>query len=349
MGVKNLSALLKDKSLTSTIKLEDLFDLKIGFDAFNQLFQFLSSIRDSSGNSLVDDQGQVTSHLVGILNRGSSMLQNNIKPVYVFDGKSHELKSDEKARRREVRALAEIEYEKAIAEGNLERAKMLSKRINRLTPEMVEDSKTLLNAMGIPIIQAPGEGEAQAAQLTKEGTIYATSSQDYDTLLFGSPRLIRNLNIVGRRRLPSGQTKIIYPEQYQLSTVLQTLNLSQEQLIDLGILMGTDFNTGFEKVGPKTAYKFITKYGSFENVKENEEKIQAIEIPYETIKGIFHTPNVEKNLTVDFDQEYDIETIKQFLSDKNFDLGRYNNLLKKTHSDIKRFKSQTQTSLDDWF
>ncbi|MCE7735096.1 MAG: flap structure-specific endonuclease, partial [Candidatus Heimdallarchaeota archaeon] len=166
---------------------------------------------------------------------------------------------------------------------------------------------------------------------------------------FGSPKLIRNLNIVGRRRLPNGQTKIIYPEQYQLSTVLQTLNLSQEQLIDLGILMGTDFNKGFVKVGPKTAFKFISKYGSFEKVRKNEEKINSVEVPYETIKGIFLNPNVEKNLSVDFDQEYDPDAIKQFLSDKNFDMGRYENLLKKTHSDIKRFQSQTQTSLDDWF
>ncbi|MCY3410948.1 MAG: flap endonuclease-1 [Candidatus Heimdallarchaeota archaeon] len=347
MGVKNLSAILTEGTMKSMIGMEDLYDKVIGFDAFNQLFQFMSSIRTGEGESLTDDEGNVTSHLVGILNRGSNLLQQNITPVYVFDGESHEFKAVEQQKRRDARDLAQKAYEEAIAEGDMEKAAIFAARVNRLTPEMVEDAKALLGHMGIPVIQAPGEGEAQAAQLTREGVLFATASQDYDTLVFGSPRLIRNLNIIGKRRMADGSTKTIYPEMYSLQTVLETLELSREQMIDLGIMMGTDFNEGFKGVGPKTAYRYIKKYGSFNAAKKEEKKLQEIEIPYDEIKEIFLNPNVHQNLKIDFSGKYDVDAISRFLERKNFDLGRYRNMLAKTQREIE--KRNTQTSLDDWF
>ncbi len=346
MGVKNLSSVLPENSKV-TRKIENLSDRTIGFDAFNILFQFLASIRTTDGQSMSDDDGNVTSHLIGILTRGSNLIQNGITPVFVFDGKSHQFKDKEKQKRRDARDLAQIEYEKAIADGNMERARMFAKRVNKLTPEMVDDAKKLLDAMGIPVVQAPGEGEAQAAQLTIEGKLHATSSQDYDTLMFGSPILIRNLSVSGTRRLKGGKTIKVYPEEYSLNTVLQSLEIDRDQLVDLGIMMGTDFNDGFPGVGPKTAIKFIKKYGSYYKTRENEKKISDIDIPYEEIRDIFLKPNVSKNLDLDFSRTYSEERITEFLQERNFDIGRYINTIRKTTKMIS--KRETQTSLDDFF
>lgn len=346
MGVKNLSSVLPEHTKLTT-KLERLDGMKVGFDAFNVLFQFLATIRTPDGSSMSDDEGNITSHLIGILTRGSSLLQNGISPVFVFDGQSHEFKDKEKQKRRDARDLAQIENEKAIEEGNMDRARMFAKRVNKLTPEMVDDAKELLTAMGIPIVQAPGEGEAQSAQLTIDGVLDATSSQDYDTLMFGSPVLLRNLSVSQTRRTRDGAVKKVFPEEYRLSQVLDSLGLTQEQLVDLGIMMGTDFNDGFNGVGPKTALKFINKYKSFQAAYEQEEKLQAVEVEYEEIRDIFLKPNVLKGYSVEFGMLYDTEAIISFLNDHNFDIGRYNNIINKTERYIQ--KNAAQTSLDDFF
>ena len=346
MGVKNLSALLKERDLSLEINYKVLDGWKVGFDAFNQLYQFLSTIRDPEGNSLRDEEGNTTSHLVGIIFRACNMLQNNISPVYVFDGTSHELKSEEQKKRSEAKDLARRAYDQAVEKGDMEMARMYARRINDLTPEMVDDAKGLLEVMGIPLVQAPGEGEAQSSYLTRTGVLHGTASQDYDTLMFGSPVLIRNLSSPRTRRTQGG-TKTIYPEMYRLNEVLEALEISYEQLIDLGILMGTDFNEGFEKVGPKTAYRYITKYGSFEATRDAEEKIKTSEIDYKTIRDIFLNPDVDKSVHVNFDQDFNLEEIYSFLKDRNFELTRYKPTLEKTAREIEVRKSQT--TIDDWF
>lgn len=346
MGVKNLSSILP-ASARSSLTLTNLSGKKIGFDAFNLIFQFLSSIRDQTGASMTNADGTVTSHLIGILARNSNLMQKNIKPVYVFDGQSHDLKTKEKERRREVRKIAEEEYNKAIADGDMERAKLFAQRVNKLTPEMIEDSKKLLELMGIPVIQAPGEGEAQASIMTKEGSLYAAGTQDYDALMFGSPKMLRNVNISGRRRLPSGGYRNIQPEMFELSEVLRSLNLSQEQLVDLGILMGSDFNPdGFKGVGPKTALKFINKYGSFEEVLASEKKVQETETPFKEIQKIFLEPNVIRNIDLKFESKFDKAGIIAYLKDEH-NFSPNENMLSKTERALKN--PRVQTSLDAFF
>jgi flap endonuclease-1 len=276
-------------------------------------------------------------------------MQHNIRPVYVFDGISHELKTKEKERRREVRKLSEIEYNKAIEAGDMDRARLFAQRVNKLTPEMIEDSKKLLELMGIPAISSPGEGEAQAAQMAKEGILHAAGTQDYDALVFGSPRMLRNVNISGRRRLPGGGYKNILPEMFELSEVLRSLDLSQAQLVDLGILMGSDFNPdGFKGVGPKTALKFIKKYGTFEEILANEKKVQETDTPYEEIRKIFLQPNVTKNIELTFESKFDKTGIMEYLHKQhNFNPTQYENLLSKTERALKN--PRTQTSLDAFF
>ncbi len=320
----------------------------MAFDAFNVLYQFLSTIRDQTGQTLTDHEGRVTSHLIGLLTRNSQLLQKGIKPVYVFDGESHPLKHQEIENRSKQKKIAEKEYEKAMKEGDLIRAKKMGQRLSRLTPEMVDDSKKLLEAMGIPVVQAPGEGEAQAAMLTIEGIAHATASQDYDALLFGAPTLVRNLNLSGKRNLPGGKVITISPEEINLRDLLDGLQITKEQLIDLGVLLGSDFNPGgFKKVGPKTAFKYIKEYGSFESIQKNVDRIKEVEVPYEEIREIFLNPNVKKGVSVEF-HEYDPEKILKFLvEERGFSEARHKPLIFKTAREIEILRSQT--SLDSFF
>ncbi len=350
MGVKNLSDLLDLSTIQfkRSRSLGDFKKRKIAFDAFNVLYQFLSSIRDPSGGMLTDSEGRVTSHLIGLLTRNSQILQNGIKIAYVFDGEADPLKGKEVERRKEIKQQAQEAYEKAIEVGDLKRARQLAQRVSHLTPQMVEDSKKLLEAMGIPVIQAPGEGEAQCAQMTKEGIVDATASQDYDALLFGAPILVRNLNLSGKRNLPSGRVITITPEEINLRDLLDGLEITREQLIDLGILLGSDFNPeGFKGIGPKTAFKLIKKYGSFKEIQKHEPKVAAVEIPYEEIKEIFLNPNVKPQMKVKFGR-YDPDKILHFLVDeRGFSAERHKPLILKTARIIEDLEKQT--SLDSFF
>jgi flap endonuclease-1 len=276
-------------------------------------------------------------------------LQNGIIPVYVFDGESHELKHRVQQERRESRKLAEEEYEKALEKGDMARARSFAQRMNRLTSDMIDDAKFLLRTMGIPVVQAPGEGEAQAAQLSREGKVWATASQDYDALMFGSPRLVRNLNISGTRSKPGGGTITISPELISLNDVLEGLQINHTQLIDMGILLGSDFNPdGVYGVGPKTAYKYIQNYSSFTEIVANEDKVKEAEIDYETIRDIFLKPNVHQNLEIEDAGEFDPDAILDFLvGERGFTEDRYKNLIMKTKRTIDELKEQTD--LSDWF
>ena len=200
MGVK-----LKDIVEPKNISFKDLEGRSVSIDAFNTLYQFLSTIRQRDGRPLTDENGNVTSHLSGILYRNSSMIEKDIKPIYVFDGKAPELKSETQAKRREIREESEKIYKQALAEGDTEKARKFAMRSSKLSPEIIESSKKLLTLMGIPYIEAKGEGEAQAAYLVANGDAYAVASQDYDCLLFGAKRVVRNLAInsnLGNLTLP---------------------------------------------------------------------------------------------------------------------------------------------------
>lgn len=351
MGVKNLSALFDESSIDIRIekKISDFKDKYLALDAFNVLFQFLASIRDQTGQSMSDGEGRITSHLIGVLTRNCNLLQEGVTPVYVFDGESHELKSQVQKERRQKREIAAQEYEKAIEEGDMARARSFAQRMNKLSSDMIEDAKTLLEVMGIPVIQAPGEGEAQAAQLAKEGKVFGTASQDYDSIMFGSPYMIRNLNTTGKRTLPGGRVITISPEEIELKQVLTGLGITHDQLIDLGILLGSDFNPdGISGIGPKTAFRLINKHGSFKEIERNEVKVKQAEIPYEIIFEIFKKPNVNQKMSIENTSSFDAEKILDFLVvERGFNEGRYKNLLMKTQRLI--IEREEQTDLDGWF
>lgn len=246
--------------------LEALRGRAIAVDGNLELYQFLSIIRMRDGRPLMDAQGRVTSHLSGLAFRTTRLIGDyGIRPVFVFDGPPPELKRAEIAKRRAAREKAQAQYEAAVAAGDLGTAWSKAVSSTRLTRAMVDDAKSLLTYLGIPWVQAPSEGEAQAAALARRGEVWAAGSKDYDSLLFGAPRLVRFLAIGSTEFLPSlGRSRKVAPETIDLEENLRTLSLTREQLVDAAILVGTDFFEGIKGIGPKTAVKRIREWGSLD-------------------------------------------------------------------------------------
>ncbi len=278
------------------IEWAELHDKELAIDAMNTLYQFLSIIRQRDGTPLKDSQGRVTSHLSGLFYRNINLLENGIRPVYIFDGETPELKEKESSRRRKKREEAREEWKRLKDEGKVEEAYTKATQSSRLDGDMILEAKKLLDAMGIPYIDAVSEGEAQAAHMTRsdEGDIYAVGSQDWDCLLFGAEKMVRNLTTRKKRKTSSGGKKEVSVERIELEDVLDELEVSQEKLVWMGILMGTDFNPdGVKGIGPKTALKLVKKYDSFEELLE-DEKVDLDMERAEKILELFMDPPVEE-------------------------------------------------------
>ena len=344
MGVKKISDLFKG----TPIELDQLRQKKLAVDAYNIIYQFLASIRGADGSLLANAEGVVTSHLSGLLYRNARLIEKGIQLAYVFDGKPSKLKREEIKRRAEVKRKAREEYEEAIERGDLARARVVAQRTSVVTSSMIDDSKKLLSLMGIPVIEAPQEGEAQAAYLVKQKKVWAAASQDYDSLLFGSPILIRNLTLSGRRRLPRSNRYItVNVEEYHQNELLQALKLTKEQLIDMSILIGTDFNPdGVKGVGPKTAYKLIKQYDNLEEVIANEEKI-FLDEDIDEIRNIFLNPSITEEYKLSF-KPINTDGIVEFLcEERGFNKERVTSTLKKAKKG--QDTALKQKSLDSFF
>lgn len=267
-------------------------------DAYNILYQFLSSIRQPDGTPLMDRKGRVTSHLSGIFYRTINMLDSGVRPVYVFDGKPTELKNRTIEERKLAKEKARIELSRAMEEGDTERARSLSSRISYVNSEIVAETKELLSVMGLPFVSAPSEGEAQASFMSKIGKVNGVISQDYDCLLFGARRVLRNFAVFGRRKVPGRNMFInVQPEYIDLEETLLNNGVTHQQLIHIGILVGTDFNKGIRGVGAKTALKLIKKHGSIEAVlKEKEQEIENLD----RIISIFENPDITEDFDLTF-------------------------------------------------
>jgi len=279
--------------------LENLSNRVLAVDAYNTLYQFLAIIRQPDGTPLKDRRGRVTSHLSGLLYRTTNLVEKGIRLVFVFDGKPPELKEVEIRRRRQIKEEAVVRYEQAIKEGKVEEARMYAQATSQLKDMMVQDAKSLLDALGISWVQAPSEGEAQAAYMAARGDVWAVASQDHDSLLFGAPRMVKNLAITGRRKLPRRDAYVeVEPRTIELSKVLGDLSLTREQLIDVGILIGTDFNPdGVKGIGPRTAVKLVHEHGNLENVLTNNPEIK-IYPDFNTIRRIFLQPDVRSDYSL---------------------------------------------------
>jgi len=330
------------------VDLKSLSGKSIAIDAYNALYQFLAIIRQPDGTPLKDSFGRITSHLSGLFYRTANLVEMGIKVVYVFDGVPPVLKEVEIKRRAKVKAEALVKYEQALQEGRMEEARSYAQMTSRLKDYMAEDSKRLLTQMGVPWVQAPSEGEAQAAYLAKKGDTNYCASQDYDSLLFGAPMLVRNVTISGRRKLPRKPVYVeVIPEIIELDQVLKELTVTREQLVDIGILVGTDFNPeGVKGIGPKTALKLIKQHGSLEKLLPT---LKEAEFPVETqrIREIFLNPKVTDNYKLTW-KELDIEGVVNFLCrERDFSEKRVRKALKKTTEGLRKAKGKV--TLETWF
>ncbi|MGB9748318.1 MAG: flap endonuclease-1 [Candidatus Woesearchaeota archaeon] len=338
MGVKLTELLIKRR-----ISFDDLKSKVIAIDAPLFLYQFLTTIRQPDGKPFTDSNGRITSHLMGLLTRTINFLNKGIKPVFVFEGKSPELKH----RTQKIRAAQKEEaikmYEDAVQKGLVEEARKYASRISRITPEMIEESKNLLVALGIPFVDAPSEAEAQASFMVKKGDCFAVSSQDEDSLMFGASRLVMNLSVTGKRKV---QNKISYekvePEMILLDENLNNLGIDNEQLIVLCILIGTDYNPGgVFGIGQRKALELVKKHGKnfealFKDLKwEFDFSWKDV---FETIKNI---PITEK-YSLSW-QEIDAEKVLDILLSHDFSEERVKKLLEPF------LKKQSQKNLKSFF
>ncbi|RLF18715.1 MAG: flap endonuclease-1 [Thermoprotei archaeon] len=343
MGV-DLKELVPKKEIT----LQDLNGKSIAIDAYNALHQFLAIIRQPDGTLLMDRYGRVTSHLSGLFYRTVNLLEMGIKPVYVFDGKPPEIKELEILRRRLHKEEAERKYEEALAKGDLKTAKMYAQQTGKLTEEMANEAKRLLDTLGVPWVQAPSEGEAQAAYMAAKGDVYAAASQDYDALLFGAPRLVRNVTVTGRRKLPRKDVYVeVKPELIELNQLLSELGISREQLVDIGILVGTDYNPeGVKGIGPKKALKLVKEYGSLERLlpilKEASFPVNPLEI-----RKIFLQPKVTDNYKLEWREPDKVEVVKFLCKEHDFSEDRVLNAVERA---IKAFREMKgRVTLESYF
>ena len=296
------------------IALGDLRDRMLAVDGNGELYQFLALIRLRDGTPLADATGRVTSHLSGLFFRTTRLMaEHGVKLVFVFDGAPPKQKLAELDRRRAVKAEFERARADAIARGDLEQAYSKATMTSKLTREMVGEARELLRLLGLPVIQAPSEGEAQAAHMARAGLVWAAASKDYDTLLFGAPRLLRFLTISGREFLPSqGTFRPLVPEVLDLELQLARWAITREALVDLALLVGTDFNDGVHGIGPKKALKLVQQYGRIEAMPDDVQRAVGEVGP---LREIYLHPAVSDAGVIAFG-EPDIDGIVKFLCDE---------------------------------
>ncbi len=254
---------LKDLVVKHEISIKEFKGKVLAVDSMNLLYQFLTTIRGADGSVLTDRNGRVTSHLIGLFSRTTALMQEGLRLVFVFDGKLPEIKRKTWEKRTAAKQEAARLFREAEVAGEMEEMRKYAARTSILSKEMVADAKRVLAALGLPIVEAPSEGEAQTAFMVKKGDAYASVSQDYDNLIFGCPRFVKNLSLTGRRRKTGTLGyQPIKPELIVLDEVLKYLAISQEQLVVLAMLIGTDYNPGGIKgIGPKKALQLVQAHG----------------------------------------------------------------------------------------
>lgn len=334
------------------ITFSDLKGRTVAVDAFNAIYQFLTTIRQPDGTPLKDSRGNITSHISGLFYRNINLIVDGVKLIYVFDGEAPKLKRKTNDLRRETREEMKGKYDDAKSKEDIEGMGKYSRFDVRLDEQKILESKELLKAMGICIIQAPGEGEAQASYIAKEREVYAVASQDYDCLIFKAPRLIQNLSMARKRKTVSG-FKEVFPQIIELNKVLEELEINQEQLICLGILCGTDYNPGGVKgLGPKKSLKLIKEFKTKEKIflvveedskywkksSESSDSENRLDFDWREIYNEIENPKVDKSVKIEF-PKINKEKIREILLKHEFSEERIKNQLDKL-DEIKKQKEQ---------
>lgn len=350
MGIKGLTKLLGDNAprAINNQEVNSLFGRPIAIDASMCIYQLLVAVRTGQDN-LLNAEGMVTSHLNGLFYRTIRLLELGIKPIYVFDGKPPAMKGAELAKRAAAKNAAEEAAKKAEEEGDLEMAQKFARRVNRITPEMMTACKRLVAAMGVPIVDAPCEAEAQCAELVKHGMAYATASEDMDSLTFGTNRLVRQMWL---GTSAAGQKKGVKPTQFTLDVALEDLQMDMPQFVDLCILCGCDYVDAIKGVGTVTALSLIRKHGDLEKVVatlRREAKYDVPEhYPVDDLRDMFFKPDVTPAGDVVLKwAKPDEEAIKKIMINENqFDELKVGNGIKRLYG---ARKGTNQVRVDSFF
>lgn len=326
------------------ISFKDLKGKTLAVDAFNAIYQFLTTIRQPDGTPLKDSKDNVTSHLSGLFYRNMNLILEGIKLIYVFDGEPPKLKGKTHDLRREAKEQAKEKYELAKEDEDIESMGKYSRSDVYLDKQKIEESKQLLEAMGIAVVQAPGEGEAQASLMAQSSDVFAVASQDYDCLMFKAPKLIQNLSLSKKRKTATGYVDV-QPQLIELKSVLEELELNQEQLICVGIICGTDYNPGGIKgLGPKKSLKIVQEYKTKEEIfraLEEDEKFEkySVDFDWKPIYEEIINPNVNNELAINF-PNINEQKIKDILLRYEFSEKRIDSQLEKLES-LKKERAQT--------
>ncbi|MEK6943098.1 MAG: flap endonuclease-1 [Nanoarchaeota archaeon] len=317
-------------------------------DAPMWLYQFLSSIRQRDGSLLTDSKGQVTSHLMGMFSRISNLMQQDIKMAFVFDGTPPMLKRLTLEKRKEIKLEAQKKFDSAKERADEEMMKKYAARTSRLTKEMIEEAKKLVDAFGLPVIEAPTEAEAQASLITRNNDAFALATSDADALLFGSPRIIRNLNMAGKRKKTNSLSfETISPDIISLQENLEHLQINQNQLIALAMLIGTDYNIGGIKgIGPRNAIKLVKKHGNdFETLFNETKWNDFFDFEWKEVFDLIGNMPVNRDYKLEWGK-IDEDKIKKVLMEHDFSEERINIHLGEL---IKSTKSKAQKGLGEFF
>jgi len=278
---------LRDLAAIEEVSFDTLEGSVIAVDAHNWLYRYLTTtVKWTASEAYTTDSGEEVANLIGTVTGVAKFFENDLTPVFVFDGAVTELKADEVERRREQRERYEQDLEDAREREDPVAVARLESRTQRLTDTIVETTRELLDLLDVPVVDAPAEGEAQCAHMAQNGTVDYAGTEDYDVLLFGSPMTLRQLTSSGN------------PELMDLSATLAEHGLTREQFVDVAILCGTDFNEGIRGIGPKTAVSLLSEHGNIYSVLENREET----IPHvDRVRRLFLNPAV-----VDVSPETDI-------------------------------------------
>ncbi|CUM65356.1 uncharacterized protein PRCAT00002992001 [Priceomyces carsonii] len=349
MGVKGLNQLIKEHAPDAfkEYQLKNLFGRKVAIDASMCLYQFLIAVRQADGQQLTTAEGETTSHLLGMFYRTLRLVENNIKPVYVFDGKPPVLKGGELEKRllRKEEALKQRDDIKDT--GTVEEILRYEKRTVRVTREQNEEAKKLLALMGIPYVDAPCEAEAECASLAKHGKVYAAASEDMDTLCYEPPFVLRHLTFSEARKMPI--------DQIDYDKVLEGLGMDKKTFIDMCILLGCDYCETIKGVGPVTAFKLIKEHGSLDNIvkyiNDNPDKTKYSvpeNWPFDEARELFMNPEVAdaNEITLKW-KEPDVEGLVEYMvKQKGFSEDRVRSGAEKLK---KGLKAGVQGRLDGFF
>lgn len=348
MGILGLSNLLYDKvpRAMREREMKDLFGRRIAIDASMSIYQCIIAMKgfqDGQGVELTNEAGEVTSHLNGIFARTLKMIDEGIKPIYVFDGKPPTLKSETLAVRRHHADDAEKKFSEAKDAGDDEMMEKMSKRTVRVTPEQNEDVKKMLRLMGVPVVQAASEAEAQCAELVQKGKAWAVGTEDMDALTFGSKIMLRHLHFSDAKKRPILEV--------HLHDILEESGLTMAQFVDLCILLGCDYTSKISGIGPKTAWTNITKYGTIEKIIESLDTTKhpvPANFNFVDARDLFLNPEVTpgEELTIEFNEPDDNGLMEFLVNEKKFNPDRVSKAIVRLRTAL---KAKSQARLDDFF